>query len=98
MEKHGGVIKITQKLSVKKILIIVFMLEVFTFILGIIIFISIVIIKSIVAVLYAQLKLVIKESVGKKKNYAPSINYTIMDLRRQLSMNDDYLEYFDDID
>ena len=34
----------------------------------------------------------------KKKNYAPSINYTIMDLRRQLSMNQDYLEYFDDID
>ena len=35
---------------------------------------------------------------GAAAMYSGTSNPTMMDLRRQLSMNDDYLEYFDDID
>ena len=35
---------------------------------------------------------------GAAAMYNGASNPTMMDLRRQLSMNDDYLEYFDDID
>ena len=35
---------------------------------------------------------------GVAAMYNGTSNPSMMDLRRQLSMNDDYLEYFDDID
>ena len=35
---------------------------------------------------------------GAAAMYHGTYNPTLMDMRRQLSMNDDYLEYFDDID
>lgn len=35
---------------------------------------------------------------GAAALYHGSYNPTMMDMRRQLSMTDDYLEYFDDID
>ena len=38
------------------------------------------------------------KNTGAAAMYNGANNPTIMDLRRQLSMNDDYLEYFDDID
>lgn len=38
------------------------------------------------------------KNTGAAAMYNGVSNPTMMDLRRQLSMNDDYLEYFDDID